>query len=85
MRALASAHGRNPLAELLVTQGEEPHRAGGPAATGLIDVIAPDQESLLQKLDGFHVQGPKAQVLHTAGLEVENHDMPSSTSCSRSW
>jgi membrane-bound serine protease (ClpP class) len=42
----------------------------------LIDVIAPDQETLLQKLDGFHVKGPKAQVLDTAGLEIENHDLP---------
>src|SRR5215208_567471 len=29
-----------------------------------------------RKLDGFHVKGPKAQVLHTAGLEIEDHDLP---------
>jgi membrane-bound serine protease (ClpP class) len=76
MRALAAAHGRNArLAELLVTQAKN---LTAPEALhdGLIDVIAPDQESLLQKLDGFRVQGPKAQVLHTAGLQVEDHDMP---------
>ncbi len=76
LRALASDHGRNPdLAEELVSSAknvtaEEAKRAG------LIDVIAADQEDLLKKLDGFHVQGPKAQTLHTAGLEIANHDMP---------
>jgi membrane-bound serine protease (ClpP class) len=39
-------------------------------------VIAPSQEALLKKLDGFRVQGPKAQTLHTAELQVEDHDMP---------
>src|SRR4051794_16184217 len=76
MRALASVHGRNPeLAQELVTKAtnltaEEAKR------DGLIDVIAPSQQVLLQKIDGFHVKGPKAQTLHTAGLTVEDHDMP---------
>jgi membrane-bound serine protease (ClpP class) len=76
MRALASAHGRNAhLAQLLVTQAKN---LTAPEALHdrLIDVIAPSQESLLKRLDGFHVQGPNEQVLHTAGLEIENHDMP---------
>jgi membrane-bound serine protease (ClpP class) len=76
MRALAGAHGRNrQLAELLVTKAKNltAHEA---LRDNLIDVIAPDQEALLQKLDGFHVKGPKAGVLHTAGLEIQNHDMP---------
>jgi membrane-bound serine protease (ClpP class) len=76
MRALAAAHGRNPkLAQLLVTKAknltaEEAKRAG------LIDLISPSQEALLRQLDGFHVKGPKAQTLHTAGLQIENHDLP---------
>jgi membrane-bound serine protease (ClpP class) len=45
-------------------------------AAGLIDVIAPSEEALLRKVDGFRVQGPKAQTLHTAGLEISDHDMP---------
>ncbi len=76
MRALAAAHGRNPkLAQLLVTKAKNltAHEA---RRAGLIDLIAPSQESLLRKLDGFRVKGPKAQVLHTAGLQISNHDMP---------
>src|SRR5262245_5651839 len=76
MRALASAHGRNPkLAQLLVTKAKNLTATEAKKA-GLIDVIAPSQESLLRQLNGFHVKGPKAQVLHTAGLEISNHDMP---------
>jgi membrane-bound serine protease (ClpP class) len=76
MRALAAAHGRNAhLAQLLVTQAKN-LTAQEALRDNLIDVIAPDQQSLLQKLDGFHVKGPKAQVLHTAGLEIQNHDLP---------
>jgi membrane-bound serine protease (ClpP class) len=76
MRALASAHGRNAhLAQLLVTQAKN-LTAREAKRDGLIDVIAPTQESLLKKLDGFQVQGPNKQVLHTAGLEIENHDLP---------
>jgi membrane-bound serine protease (ClpP class) len=76
MRALAAAHGRNAhLAQLLVTQAKNltAHEA---LHDNLIDVVAPSQESLLQKLDGFRVKGPNAGVLHTAGLQIENHDMP---------
>src|SRR5947208_7547982 len=76
MRALAAAHGRNPkLAQLLVTKAKNVTAREAKRA-GLIDLIAPGQESLLRKLDGFHVKGPKAQVLHTAGLAIENHDLP---------
>jgi membrane-bound serine protease (ClpP class) len=76
MRALAAAHGRNPkLAQLLVTKAKN-LTAREAKKAGLIDVIAPSQESLLKKLDGFHVKGPKAQVLRTSGLEIQNHDMP---------
>jgi len=76
MRALASAHGRNAqLASLLVTQAKN-LTAQEALKDNLIDVIAPSQEALLKKLDGFQVQGPKKQVLHTSGLEIANHDMP---------
>src|SRR6476619_7848075 len=76
MRALAAAHGRNAqLAQLLVTKAKNLTATEAKHA-GLIDVIAPSQESLLRQLNGFHVKGPKAQVLHTSGLEVQNHDMP---------
>jgi membrane-bound serine protease (ClpP class) len=76
MRALAAVHGRNAkLAGELVNKATNltAHEA---LRDGLIDVIAPNQEALLRKIDGFHVQGPKAQVLRTAGLTISNHDMP---------
>ncbi len=76
MRALAGTHGRNRgLAELLVTKAKN-LTAREALRDNLIDAIAPDQEALLRKLDGFRVRGPKAQVLDTAGLQVEDHDMP---------
>jgi membrane-bound serine protease (ClpP class) len=76
MRALAAAHGRNPkLAQLLVTKAKNLTATEAKRA-GLIDLIAPSQEALLRQLDGFQVKGPKAQTLHTAGLRIENHDMP---------
>jgi membrane-bound serine protease (ClpP class) len=76
MRALASDHGRNPrLAGELVTQAKNLTAAEAKKA-GLIDLIASDQDALLRQLDGFRVKGPKAQTLHTAGLQIENHDMP---------
>jgi membrane-bound serine protease (ClpP class) len=76
MRALASAHGRNPkLAQKLVNKAAN-LTAREAKRDGLIDVVAPNEHALLKKLNGFHVSGPKAQVLHTAGLTVEDHDMP---------
>jgi membrane-bound serine protease (ClpP class) len=76
MRALAAAHGRNAhLAQLLVTKAKN-LTAREALRDRLIDVIAPDQESLLTKLDGFHVKGPKSQTLHTSGLRIEYHDLP---------
>jgi membrane-bound serine protease (ClpP class) len=76
MRALAAAHGRNAhLAELLVTQAKN-LTAQEALNDNLIDVIAPSQEALLNKLDGFHIQGPKKQVLDTTGLQIQTHDMP---------
>jgi membrane-bound serine protease (ClpP class) len=76
MRALASAHGRNKrVAGLLVTQAKN-LTAQEALKDNVIDVIAPSQEALLKKLDGFQVRGPKRQVLNTSGLQISNHDMP---------
>jgi membrane-bound serine protease (ClpP class) len=76
MRALASAHGRNAhLASLLVTQAKN-LTAQEALKDNLIDVIAPNQQALLNKLNGFEIKGPKRQVLDTSGLEIQNHDMP---------
>jgi membrane-bound serine protease (ClpP class) len=76
MRGLADAHGRNgALAELMVTKAKN-LTAQEALRRNVIDVIAPSQEALLNQLDGFHVKGPKKQILHTAGLTIENHDLP---------
>ncbi len=76
IRALASGHGRNPaLAERMVRHAVNVTAAEAKRA-GLIDVIATSERALLDKVDGFRTQGPKAQVLHTAGLRISEHDMP---------
>jgi membrane-bound serine protease (ClpP class) len=75
-RALASEHGRNgELAAETVTEARNV-TAREALDEGLIDVIAVDEEELLAKLDGFRVEGPKAQRLDTAGLQIETHDTP---------
>jgi membrane-bound serine protease (ClpP class) len=76
MRALAKAHGRNAKLAVELVRSAKNVTAEQAKRSGLIDVIAPNEESLLRKLDGFRVKGPKAQTLHTAGLEIETHDMP---------
>jgi membrane-bound serine protease (ClpP class) len=76
VRALATAHGRNPeLAEQMV---REATNVTAPEAldAGLIDVIAASEEELLSELDGFVVKGPKKGALDTDGLEIETRDMP---------
>jgi membrane-bound serine protease (ClpP class) len=76
IRALAEGHGRNgDLAERLVTEAENVS-ATEALDQDLIDVVAGSEEELLTELDGYEVQGPKAQTLATAGLEIEHHDMP---------
>jgi membrane-bound serine protease (ClpP class) len=75
VRALAAGHGRNPkLAEEMV---RDARNATAPEAlrANLIDVVAPSQAALLQQLDGFAVQGPKARTLQTEGLRIERRDM----------
>jgi membrane-bound serine protease (ClpP class) len=76
VRALATEHGRNPaLAEEMV---REATNVTAPEAldAGLIDLIAADEQDLLEQLDGFVVKGPKAGALDTEGLEIETRDMP---------
>jgi membrane-bound serine protease (ClpP class) len=74
--ALAEEHGRNAaLAEEMV---REATNVTAPEAldAGLIDLIAADEDDLLEQLNGFVVRGPKAGALDTAGLELEQRDMP---------
>jgi membrane-bound serine protease (ClpP class) len=76
VRALTAEHGRNAdLAEEMVRDA-----TNVPAATALernlIDAVAAGEAELLAELDGFRVQGPKAQTLDTDGLVIETRDMP---------
>src|SRR5919108_4093182 len=76
VRALAEGHGRDgDLAKKMVTDAVSVP-ASEAKAEGLIDVIAPTERDLLTQVDGFEVQGPKAQRLETADLTIEHHDMP---------
>jgi membrane-bound serine protease (ClpP class) len=43
---------------------------------GRIDMIASDQDRLLEKLDGWEVSGRKATTLSTAGAEIDDQAMP---------
>ena len=75
MRALAATHGRNPdLGEAMVIRATNVTAAEALRAN-FIDFIAPSERELLRAVDGFRVKGPKAQVLHTADLPIESHDM----------
>ena len=76
VRALTEEHGRNPdLAEEMVREATNV-TADEALSEGLIDIVAGDTDELLEQLDGFEVQGPKATTLDTEGLEVEERDMP---------
>jgi membrane-bound serine protease (ClpP class) len=75
-RALASEHGRNgELAAATVTDAENVTAAEA-LDRGLIDIVAASEDELLVDLDGFEVQGPKAGTLETAGLVLDERDMP---------
>jgi membrane-bound serine protease (ClpP class) len=76
VRALAEGHGRNPdLAEEMVRKATNVTAAEA-KRRGLIDVVAANERDLLAKLDGFRVEGPKRQVLRTAGARIESRDLP---------
>lgn len=42
---------------------------------GRIEMIASDQEKLLEELDGYEVSGPKSEQLSTAGTEIDDQGM----------
>ena len=76
VRALAEGHGRNPdLAERMVRDAANV-TAGRAREAELIDLVAANERQLLRELNGFDVQGPKAQTLDTDGLRIERHEMP---------
>ncbi len=72
---LAREHGRNAdKAEAMVRDAAN-YGAREALDSGVIDVMAPSVPALLAKIDGRKVV-PKGLVLHTAGAEVEEVEMP---------
>lgn len=72
VRTLAEDHGRNAdLAERMVRDAANV-TALQARKEGLIDIVAADERALLRSLDGFHVEGAKAQRLETSGLEIKH-------------
>jgi membrane-bound serine protease (ClpP class) len=74
IRALASEHGRNAdWAEKAVRVASNlPAREA--LSTNVVDYIAPDLPTLLDKIDGTRVE-PKGVVLHTANAEIDTVKM----------
>jgi membrane-bound serine protease (ClpP class) len=74
LRGLATEHGRNAdWAERAVREGAN-LTAREALDQGVIELIAPDLQSLLTQLDGMETT-PKGFVLQTAGAEVERVEM----------
>ena len=76
IRALAQSHGRDGT-----VPGQMVTEAANVTATealdaNAIDLIASDQQDLLTQLDGFAVKGPKSTTLDTAGLTIDERDIP---------
>ena len=76
VRALAEGHGRNgDLAERMVREAVNVTAAEA-RRRNLIDLVADDERDLVRQLDGFRVQGPKAQRLETSGAHVDRVGIP---------
>jgi membrane-bound serine protease (ClpP class) len=75
VRALADRRGRNAdLAERMVRDAVNVE-ASQAIREDLIDRVATSERALLRQLDGFRVEGPKAQVLDTTGVQIERREM----------
>lgn len=76
IRALAEGHGRNgDLAEQLVRNAVNV-TATEAQRRNLVDIVAEDEQALVRELDGFRVQGPKAQTLETTGARIDSVGVP---------
>ena len=76
IRALAEGHGRNgDLAEQLVRDAVNV-TATEAQRRNLVDIVAEDEQALVRELDGFRVQGPKAQTLETTGARIDSVGVP---------
>ena len=76
IRALAEGHGRNgDLAEQLVRDAVNV-TATEAERRNLVDIVAENEQELVRELDGFRVQGPKAQRLETTGAHIDSVGVP---------
>ena len=76
VRALAEGHGRNgDLAERMVRDAVNV-TATEAERRDLVDIVAEDEQELVQELDGFRVQGPKAGPLETTGARIDSVSVP---------
>ena len=83
IRALAESHGRDgELPERMVTEADELHRRRRRSTRARSTSSPPSEDDLLAQLDGFQVQGPKAQTLDDRGADDRaSATRRSSTSC----
>jgi membrane-bound serine protease (ClpP class) len=72
---LAREHDRNVEKSEAMVRDAANYGAREALDLGIVDLIAPDVQSLLEQIDG-RTTVPKGLVLHTAGAEVEQVDMP---------
>lgn len=75
-RSLAEQRGRNVEWAEKVVRESISTTADDAVAQKVVDLVAPDEKTLLLRLDGRHYQrGGKTLVLHCKGAVVETHEM----------
>jgi membrane-bound serine protease (ClpP class) len=74
LRGLAKDHGRNPDMGDLAVRGGDSWTAQEALDENIVDMLAPDLPTLLDKADGFKTK-PKGLVLHTADAQVDTATM----------
>jgi membrane-bound serine protease (ClpP class) len=74
LRGLAKDHGRNPDMGDRAVRGGDSWTAEEALDQNVVDMLAPDLPTLLDKADGFKTK-PKGLVLHTADAQVDTVQM----------
>jgi membrane-bound serine protease (ClpP class) len=74
LRGLATDHGRNPDTGERAVRGGDSWTAEEALDQNVVDMLAPDLPTLLDKADGFKTK-PKGLVLHTANADVDTAKM----------
>ena len=74
-RSLAEERGRNADAAERMIRKADNASARQALRVRVVDVLAPTETQLLERIDGFAVKGRKAQTLRTAGLEITRAEL----------